>query len=126
GRTIVTEDEDPGRNRVAVLGYDLWRRDFGGDPQVIDRTIKLNDEDFTVVGVMPPGFAFPSGSEMAPGQQFASATEIWVPLTVPPAAQTDRVLHTMRVVARLEPGVTIEQAQAETSAIVRQLVAEHP
>jgi putative ABC transport system permease protein len=126
GRTLTTDDEEPGRNRVAVLGYDLWRRDFGSDPQVIGRAIKLNDEDYTVVGVMPPGFAFPSGGEMAPGQQFASATEVWVPLTVPPEARADRLLHSLRVVARLKPGVTVERAEAEASAIVAELVAEHP
>jgi putative ABC transport system permease protein len=126
GRTLATEDEDVGRNQVVVLGYDLWRRDFGGDPQVIGRRIKLNDDDYTVVGVMPEGFSFPSGSEMPAGQQFASATELWVPLTVAPAARQDRVLHSFRVVARLKPGVTVEQAQADTNAVVSQLVAEHP
>jgi putative ABC transport system permease protein len=128
GRALTAEDEEPGRNHVAVLGYDLWRRDFGGDAGVLGRALKLNDEDYTIVGVMPRGFEFPSGAEMPAGQQFSSATELWLPLTVPntPAARNDRSTHAYRAVARLKPGVTIEQAQADTSAVVKTLVAEHP
>ena len=128
GRVITSEDEQPGRNQVAVMGYDLWQRDFGGDRLVIDRPLKLNDENYRIIGVMPKGFAFPSGPEMPPGQQFASATELWVPLTIPADSpfRRDRVAHSFRAVARLKPGVTLEQAQAETVGIVSQLVAEHP
>ncbi len=127
GRALTQEDEEPGRNRVVVLGYDLWQRDYGGDARVIGQDVKLNDEDYKVVGVMPPGFSFPSGAEMPAGQQFASATELWTPLTVPntPAARNDRLVRAYRAVARLKPGVTVEQAQAETREIVKQLVAEH-
>ena len=128
GRTLNGEDEQAGRNHVAVLGYNLWQRDFGGDARVVNQHIKLNDEDYTVVGVMPPGFSFPSGAEMPAGQQFAAATELWTPLTIPntPAAHNDRQVRGYRAVARLKPGVTIEQAQAETQALTKQLVAEHP
>jgi putative ABC transport system permease protein len=128
GRALTSEDEEPGRNRVAVLGYGLWRRDFGGDARVVGQNIKLNDEDYRVVGVMPPGFSFPSGAEMPAGQQFDSATEIWTPLTVPntPSACNDRLVRGYRAVARLKPGVTIEQAQSDASMVIKQLVAEHP
>jgi putative ABC transport system permease protein len=128
GRALGVEDEEPGRNRVAVLGYDLWRRDFGGDARVVGQKIKLNDEEYEVVGVMPRGFSFPSGAEMPAGQQFASATELWTPLTVPntPAARNDRQVRGYRAVARLKDGVTVEQAEAETREIAKQLVAEHP
>ena len=128
GRTFTDDDGQPGRNRVAVLGYNLWQRDFGGDPNIVNHNIKLNDVDFVVVGVMPPGFSFPSGAEMPPGQQFASATELWVPLTIPnmPAARNDRQVRGYRAVARVKPGVTIKQAEAETRAIAQQLVTEHP
>jgi len=128
GRTLTGEDEEAGRDHVAVLSYSLWQRDFGGDRSLVGRTLRLNDEDYLVVGVMPPGFSFPSGAEMPPGQQFASATELWTPLTVPnnPAARNDRIMRGYRAVARLKPGVSVEQAQADTSAIIKQLVAEHP
>ncbi|HWW77880.1 MAG TPA: ABC transporter permease, partial [Pyrinomonadaceae bacterium] len=106
GRALTIEDEEPGRNHVVVLGYNLWRRDFGGDAGVLGRRLQLNEEDYTIVGVMPRGFEFPSGSEMPAGQQFASATEMWIPLTVPntPAARGDRNTHAYRAVARLKPG----------------------
>ena len=128
GRTITTEDEAAGRNHVVVLSYNLWRRVFGGDPQVIGKLLRLNDEDYQVLGVMPPGFEFPSGLEMPPGQQFAAGTDIWTPLTVPndPAVRGDRGRHTFRAVARLKPGVTVAQAQARTRDIIAQLVNEHP
>jgi predicted permease len=128
GRTLTAEDEEQGRNHVVVLGYNLWQRDFGGDARVVGQTIKLNDENYTVVGVMPQGFAFPSGPEMPAGQQFASATELWTPLTIPatPAARNDRIARGYRAVGRLKPGVTLAQAQADASTIIKQLIAEHP
>ena len=77
---------------------------------------------------MPPGFEFPSGAEMPAGQQFASATELWIPLTTPatPAARGDRTAHSYRAVGRLKEGVTFEQAQADTGEIIKRLVEEHP
>ena len=128
GRALTAEDEQQGRNHVAVLGYNIWRRDFGGDARILNSPVKLNDEDYTVVGVMPQGFEFPSGAEMPAGQQFASATELWTPLTIPntPAARNDRTAHSYRAVARLKPGVTVEQAQADTAAVIKRLVEEHP
>jgi len=127
-RVFRSEDEQEGRNRVAVIGYNLWKRDFGGDARVLDSPLKLNDEDYTVVGVMPAGFEFPSGAEMPAGQQFSSATELWTPLTVPntPAARNDRTVRSYRAIGRLKEGVTIEQAQADTAAIIKGLVEEHP
>src|SRR2546423_2775480 len=128
GRALTAEDEEQGRNHVVVLGYNLWRRDFGGDARVIEQPLKLNDEPYTVVGIMPPGFEFPSGAEMPAGQQFASATELWLPLTIPatPAARNDRTAHSYRAVGRLKEGVTVEQAQADTAEIIKRLVEEHP
>ena len=128
GRTIATEDEAPGRNHVVVVSYNLWRRMLGSDVQTTGKVLRLNDEDYQVIGVMPPGFEFPSGLEMPPGQQFAAGTDIWTPLTIPndQSVRGDRVRHSFRAVARLKPGVSVEQAQAKTRAIVEQLVNEHP
>jgi hypothetical protein len=62
--------------------------------RLVGRTVSLNDEDYSVIGIMPPGFQFPSGLEMPVGQQFASATEVWTPLTTPgPAIQNDRITN---------------------------------
>ncbi len=127
GRIITADDEEPGRDHVAVVGYNLWRQYFGGDSQIVGKTIKLNDEDYSVIGVMPPGFQFPSGLEMPAGQQFAAATEIWTPLTRPaPTTQNDRITNSFRAVARLKHGVSAAQAQSEMSLITQSLVGEHP
>jgi len=127
GRGVAKEDEQPGNDHVVVLGYNLWRQNFGSDEHLVGRNVKLNDEDYRVVGIMPPGFQFPSGLEMPPGQQFASATQVWIPLTTPPSAtQNDRITNSFRAVARLAPGVSVQQAQSELSAITRQMVTEHP
>lgn len=127
GRTIRNEDGEPGRDHVAVIGFNLWRRAFGGDPQIVGKTIKLNDEDYSVIGVMPGGFEFPSGPEMPPGQQFASTTELWVPLLIPQtaAAREDRSYFTYRVVARLKPGTSIQQAAVDMEAVTARMVEEN-
>ncbi|HWA25396.1 MAG TPA: ABC transporter permease [Lacunisphaera sp.] len=128
GRALRVEDELPARNHVAVLGYRLWQRYHNGDPAIVGRMIRLNDEDYEVVGIMPPGFEFPSGAEMPPGQQFASATELWTPLTIPdnPGARGDRTTHYLRAIARLKPGVTLEEARGEMSVLAAQLARDHP
>ena len=64
GRGFTSEEEQPGKDRVVVLGHGLWRRRFGGDPGILNKTILLNGEQHTVVGVMPPGFQFPEKAEL--------------------------------------------------------------
>src|SRR5262249_17519172 len=114
GRTITTDDEQPGRDHVAVLGFDLWRQYFCRETPLVEKSVRLNDEDYLVVGVLPAGFQFPSGLEMPAGQQFVAATEIWTPLTTPaPSIQNDRVTNSFRAVARLRTDVSVAQAQSE-------------
>src|SRR5262249_12857177 len=116
GRTITTEDEDEGRNRVVVLSYNLWRRTLGGDARVVGKPLRLNDEDYQIIGVMPPGVEFPSGLEMPPGQQFAAGTDVWTPLTIPvtvPANfdyRRDRTRPSFYAIARLKPRVPLADA----------------
>ena len=115
GRVFTAENEAPGRDRVAVLSDALWRRRFGGDPQVVGRTIPLDDVEggegrYEVLGVMPPGFAYPVGA--------SRPTDIWIPYVVPadqrirnPASRSTY----LQVIARLKPSVLLaaEQAQLE-------------
>lgn len=127
GRTIEVDDEAPGRNRVVVVSHDFWRRALGADPQAVNRVLELNGDAFRIIGVMPPGFTFPSGKEMPVGQQFPNPTELWAPLTIPATSSfaNDRIRHPFRVVGRLKAGVTIDQAQQRAAAVMQQLVAEH-
>lgn len=117
GRTLQAEDFQPGKDRVLVLSHKLWQRVFGGAADVIGKQVRLSGESYTVVGVMPPQFQFPPF--------WSTRAEMWTPLDLRPRA-TNRGGNSLRVFARLKPGVTFEQAQAETEAMSHQLVAAYP
>jgi len=114
GRTFLLEEEQPGRNNVAVLSYSLWQSRFGGRRDLVGKSISLDGAPYTVVGIMPPAFQYPT------------FTQLWTPLTVVKEAANDRAYRYLRVMARLKPGVSIEQAQAEMNTITRRLALEYP
>ena len=116
GRTFLEEEDHPGHDREVILGYGLWQRKFGGDPGVVGRTLELNGESYSVVGVMPDDFAFPRGEEMPGSFQFPRLPEMWVPaITDIPADPTTP--DEFAVIARLRPGVSIEQSQSEANVL---------
>jgi putative ABC transport system permease protein len=117
GRTLQTEDYQPGKDHVLVLSHKLWQRAFGGDPNVIGRNITLSGESYVVVGVMPPQFQFPPF--------WATRAEMWTPLDLR-SRVTDRRGGSLRVFARLKPGVALRQAQAEIDAMNKQLALAYP
>jgi len=117
GRTFVQGDDEPGRDRVAILSYALWQRRFGAVPAVIGRSILLNGEPHVVVGVMPPGFRF------APFWQ--TRAEMWVPLSLA-RRQDDRSGRSLRLFGRLKNGVAVAQAQAEMSGLASHLERTYP
>ena len=112
GRGFRAEEDVPLGPRVAVLGHGFWQRHFGGAPGVLGRTITLDGIVHTVVGVMPPGFAFPEYAE------------VWTPLGLDAGAGRDE--YRLDAVARLAPGATVERAQAELAAIAAELARRHP
>jgi putative ABC transport system permease protein len=114
GRVFLPEEEQAGRDRVAVMSHRVWQSRFGSDPHVIGRTLTLNGESFTVVGVAPPGFQFPERAEM------------WVPLAFTAEELNQRGSHFLWVIARLKPNVTLAQAQAEMTTIARRLEQQYP
>src|SRR5574341_1281736 len=114
GRTFLPEEDRPVGERVAILGHRLWQRLATRDKGIIGQALNLNGESYTVIGVMPPGFEHPRGAE------------VWTPLALDPGQLANRELRFLRLVARLRPGVTIEQAQAEMEAIARRQEQEHP
>jgi putative ABC transport system permease protein len=126
GRTFLPEDERAGGQRVIILGHGLWQRSFGSDPSIIGKTVTLNGQGYVAVGVMPPGFKFPGGSNMLSGLQFSPKTEMWEPMILTSEQSANRGTHNLAVLARLKPNVTLAQAQAEMSNIARQLEAQHP
>jgi predicted permease len=126
GRSFLPEeDRTPGSHLVAVLSHDLWQTRFGSDSTIVGRTITLNNQGFTVVGVMPEGFK---------GANAIAAPALWVPFNTYPVTTAGFVrngINTRRTLlfamtARLKPGVSREAAQANVTAIARQLESEHP
>ncbi|MGH9846378.1 MAG: ABC transporter permease, partial [Blastocatellia bacterium] len=117
GRTLQAEDYQPGKDHVLVLGHKLWQRAFGGDPNIVGRQIRLSGESYTVVGVMPPQFQFPPF--------WATRAEMWRPLDLSNRA-TSRRGSSLRVFARLKPGVTLQQAQSEVEAMNKRLALAYP
>jgi putative ABC transport system permease protein len=122
GRHFTEEEEQFGGPRVVILSHGLWRRRFGGDPSIVGKSIRLDGLDQTVVGVMPERFKL-----WLPAEAFLiTDSQIWKPLQFNYANQPPRNFTLFTVFARLKPGVTFAQAQAELDGIARQLRAEHP
>jgi putative ABC transport system permease protein len=113
GRTFSADEDGPDAH-VILLGYKLWRDRFGSDPSVVGRDISVNSQRYTVVGVMPEKFLLPS---------FARA---WVPLGWSDAERAVRGNHNYMVIARLKPGVQIQQARAELGALSTHLEQQYP
>ena len=117
GRFFLTDEEQQGKEHEVILSYRLWQRRFGGDEGIVGRSIKLQGEPYTVVGVMPKGFQF------APF--WATKAELWAPLALGPRL-TSREVNSLRAFARMKPGVTLEQARTEMATITARLEQQFP
>ena len=116
GRTFLPEEEDPGRDRVVVLSYGLWNRRYGAEPSLVGKTIPIDGQDRTVVGVMPPQFQF---------QAWGGPRELWVPAGWT-KGDREGIGNSFIAIGRLAPGVGLERARAEMDAIGRALAHEKP
>jgi predicted permease len=125
GRLFTLAEHEPGAPRVAILGEGLWRTRFGSDPSVLGRTIDLDGEPYSVVGVVPSRIAVPIGVPVTNAPVTPEDTDLWLPLRITPASG-ERSRHDVLVLGRLRPGVTLEAAQADVAAVARQLEAEYP
>jgi predicted permease len=117
GRTLQPEDFQPGKDHVLVLSHKLWQRAFGGDPGIVGQSVVLSSESYRVVGVMPPNFQFPPF--------WSTRAEMWTPLELSSRA-TARGGNSLRVFARLKPGISLSQAQAEIDVMNQQLATAYP
>jgi predicted permease len=115
GRAVEARDTEPGKPRVAVLGDVLWRSRFGGDRGVLGKELLLDGRPYWIVGVMPPGFAFPHGAECL--ETRGKTTDLWVAWQMTPEQRVSRNDQEGNAIGRLRPGATLQQAQAEMSAI---------
>src|SRR5207248_10810965 len=120
GRGFTAEDNKPGAGKVTILGNEIWKRDFNGDPNIVGQGVRINGKAATIIGVMPPNFKFPISDEL------------WVPLynEYPPEPRGDLRLgannNAPAVMGRLKPGVSIDQANAEFVGLARRLAQENP
>jgi len=118
GRVFRQAEDTPGGKHVVVLSDRFWRTEFGGHPEVIGRTLKLNDEAYTIVGVMPATASVASWTAMA--------SDVWVPLALTDEQRAARGNHNRNGVARLKRDVELSEAQAEMDAISARLAREFP
>jgi putative ABC transport system permease protein len=114
GRSIGAGDFQPGHESVVVLSNGFWQRHLAGDRGVIGKTLLMNGQKFTVIGVMPDEFDYPVGAEA------------WAPLVFSPAERADRAGHYLQVLGLLKPHTPVSQAQAELSGIASRLAREYP
>jgi predicted permease len=120
GRDFTAEDNKPGAEKVTILGDEIWRRDFGADPNIVGQSVRINGKVATVIGVMAPNFKFPF------------TEELWTPLynEFPPIPRGDLRLGPNNaapaVMGRLKPGVTLDQVNAEFVALARHLAEDNP
>ena len=120
GRDFTAADNKPGAERVVILGYEIWKRDFSGDANVVGQNVRVNGKAATIIGVMPPNFKFPNFEEL------------WTPLynQFPPIPRGQLVIGPNNaapsVMGRLKPGVTLDQASAEFINLARHLAQDNP
>ena len=115
GRAFLAEEDQYGGHRVVILSHALWQRRFGANPEILGKTLTLNDQSYVVVGVMPPDFSFPR-----------TTTEMWTPIAFSPGERGTRNTNYISVLARLKPGVTLEQARSEMEALARRQQEQYP
>jgi len=127
GRLFLPQEDQPGAGHVLILSYGLWQRTFAANANLINKTIQLNSQSYTVVGIMPPDFKFPPAFSAVVGssEESVSNADLWVPLTTDDIPLV-RDRRDLKMMGRLKPGVTVAQAQADLNAIASRLDREFP
>jgi putative ABC transport system permease protein len=118
GRDFTADDNKPGAEKTTILGYEIWKRDFGGDPNIVGQNVRINGKAATIIGVMPQNFKFPISEEL------------WVPLynefPVKPREDARAGGSAPAVMGRLKDGVSLDQVNAEFSALAKRLAKDNP
>lgn len=121
GREIAPDENQPGRDKVVVLSHDFWQRRFGGKGSAVGQTLRLNDQNYTVIGTMPSSFQFPHASF-----PFAAPAEVWVPLVYPAEKVAQREgPYYLNVIARLKPGIALSQARGEMQVLAQRFETQY-
>jgi predicted permease len=119
GRMLTAADDRPDAPQVAVIGEELWRERFGGDPAIVDKPIRLDGEAYAVVGIAPRALGIPHGSQVIRSQ-------VWVPMRFSPSELSQRRSNYLYALGRLAPGATLQSAHAELVRIFDGVVAANP
>jgi putative ABC transport system permease protein len=116
GRDFTADDNKPGAEKTAILGHEIWQRDFGGDPNIVGANVRINGKAAVIIGVMPQGFKFPNSEQL------------WVPLynEFPLKPREDPAALGVQMIGRLKPGVSFDQVNAEFIGLARRLATDHP
>ena len=116
GRDFTAEDNKPGAEKVAILGHEIWQRDFGADPKIVGQSIRINGRAATIIGVMPPNFKFPVSEQL------------WVPLynEFPLKPRGDLAGIGPAIMGRLKDGVTLDQVNAEFAGLAKRMATDNP
>lgn len=117
GRAFLPDESQPGHNRVAVLSHGLWQRRFGGDSSVLGKSITVDGNSYTIVGIAPPDFRL-----------LDTPSELWMPYTLDNKEENSnqRGFRTLRVIAHLKPGVSREQAQGDIASVAARIEQQFP
>jgi putative ABC transport system permease protein len=115
GRDFLPEEDQPGRDNVVILNYGLWQRRFGGDPKILNQTLTLSGQSYTVIGVMPATFRF-GGPDL----------DLWKPMAFTAQEAQIHGGHWLGAIGRLKPGATENHARAEMITIAGRLAAQYP
>src|SRR5262245_895034 len=126
GRTFTPEESRPAAAGVGLISHGLWQRRFGSDPKLVGKEIVVNGNKLTVIGVLPPEFDFPRGAELPALLPFAPRTDIWTLIKWDAQRWQSHFNRGLVVLARLKPGVSLDQAQAEMSAYASRMAMEFP
>jgi putative ABC transport system permease protein len=117
GRDFLLEEDQPGRNNVVILSHGLWQRRFGADPQILNQTITLSGQSYTVIGVMPLEFRFGGADD---------EIELWTPMAFTAQDAQNHGGHSVAAIGQLKPGIALDQARAEMSTIAGRLAVQYP
>ncbi len=117
GRTFMVDEDRPGRNNVVILSHGFWLKRFGGDPNILGRLLRLDGEPATVIGVMPARFN---------DRRVGGSVDLWRPLVFTDAQLQKRDDNWLLSIARLKPGVSLDQAQAEMDSVAARLAQSYP
>jgi predicted permease len=126
GRVVMHEDDAPGHDNVVVISHALWNSKFSADPGILGQSLEIDGRSYQIIAVMPPGFVYPSTSDLPYDIDAATKTSnVWIPMALTPQLRADRDNASGDAIGRLRPGVTIKEVQAEMSAIMARLDKLH-